>query len=227
MSVYIVVATKESDIENCEAYAGAQVALGRAFQLASNKSGHGRTDLFISSPNEENMSDGSVRWVFMNTNKQSVAVYYCNIESALMSSKDAGSFLPAVSMSAPADPPIHQPSRLGYADSPKIIEPYNFLDPSLPAGWKLDGTSALMSDLLSTPQNIVDPLTLTEAQKWALVTVRVRKSPGYKGRFQGNLYLQDAVLIVLEAKSMAGENIRDDELQSLASLREDLLYGVS
>lgn len=93
--VYIVVATKDSEIERCESYAGAKAALGRGFQLAAEKAGNGRIDLFDSSPDEENMPDGSVRWVFMNTSKQSVMVVYRKIEESLLSAKDPMNILPS------------------------------------------------------------------------------------------------------------------------------------
>ena len=86
--VYVVVATRDSEVEVCETFSGVQSALGRAFQVASDKSGRGRTDLFNHSPGEETLPDGSVRWVFMETSKQSVVVFYRKIEDALLDSKD-------------------------------------------------------------------------------------------------------------------------------------------
>jgi hypothetical protein len=96
--VFVVVATRDSEVEVCEAFSGL-AALGRAFQLASDKSGRGRTDLFNHSPNEEVLPDGSTRWVFMDTNKQSVVVFYRQVEEALLDSKDPRNVIGGLSTS--------------------------------------------------------------------------------------------------------------------------------
>lgn len=95
--VYVVVATREAEVEVCETFSGVQSALGRAFQLASDKSGRGRTDLFNHSPGEETLPDGSIRWVFMDTNKQSVIVCYRKIEDALLDSRDPNNLIGGLS----------------------------------------------------------------------------------------------------------------------------------
>lgn len=217
--VYIVVATRDSEIEHCEAFAGAQSALGRAFQLASDKSGRGRIDLFNASPSEENMSDGSVRWVFMDTNKQSVTVTFRKIEDSLLSSKDPLSVLPsiAVAPSAWVDPIV---------SSPIHKRPYDFMDRSLPAGWTVEGKPALMGDMIDNPTNMEDPQHLSEDQKWALVTVRVKKSPLYHSApINGYTYFHEEALDQLDEQSMIGEQIRDSEILSLHSLYDDLASG--
>jgi hypothetical protein len=229
--VYIVVATRDSEIENCEAFAGVQSALGRAFQLASDKSGRGRTDLFNPSPSEESMSDGSVRWVFMNTNKQSVTVTFRKIEDSLLSSKDPLSAVPphsaivggsqniAVVPSAWVQPIV--------SSSPIHKRPYDFMDRSLPAGWTVEGKPTLMGDMLDNPNDTEDPANLSEDQKWALVTVRVKKSPLYHSApINGYTYFHEEALDQLDEQSMVGEQIRDSEILSLHSLWDDLVSGV-
>src|SRR5512135_286081 len=122
-AVYMVVSTKDSEVEVCEAYAGIQSALGRGFQLASDKAGRGRTDLFVPDPKEEHLMDGTIRWVFMDTNKQSVVVFFREIACALLSSKDPFSVMSCAPQSvAPLPPPA-----------------YDMEDRSLPAGWFHDG----------------------------------------------------------------------------------------
>jgi hypothetical protein len=210
--VYIVVATRDSEIENCEAFAGAQSALGRAFQLASDKSGRGRTDLFNASPSEEHMSDGSVRWVFMDTNKQSVTVIFRKIEDSLLSSKDPLSVLPSTVILPPA-PPIHPL--------------YDFMDRSLPAGWTVDGKPALMGDLLDDPLNVQDPSSLSDVQQRALVIARIRKSPGWHATqpIRGYTFFRDEALNEILSCRLDGTFLKEGEILSLHSLREDLVSG--
>lgn len=255
MSVYIVVSTKESEIEHCEAYAGANAAMGRAVQLAFDKAGKGHNDLVDTSPKEELLTDCSTRWVFMSTNKQSVQVIFRKIEVALPAQNSSASAMPPVpivsatplpfgmvAIAVPADPMtigelIKQ--KLSQIQSPPIHvaglnppppaarPPYDFQDRSLPVGWKSDGRPAVMGDLLDNPLDVQDPSNLTDAQKWALVTARVSKSPGWKGIPKGSpiaWFSRDA-LTQLKSKSAIGELLRDGEIESLHHLRDDLVAG--
>ncbi len=205
--VYMVVATKDSEVEVCEAYAGVQSALGRGFQLASDKAGPGRTDLFIASPKEETLLDGTIRWVFMDTNKQSVAVFYREIATSLLSQKDPMNVLSGFTQTvAPPPPPA-----------------YDIEDRSLPVGWFYDGKPALMADMQDRPWDVKDPLNdLTDNQKWALTIARVKKSPGYrqipKG-YSGFTADQAFALKELEGKTQTGQQIRDAEIEMLQVLR--------
>lgn len=245
MSVYIVVSTKESEIEFCEAYAGANAAMGRAAQLAFDKAGRGHADLVDTSPKEELLSDCSTRWMFMNTNKQSVQVIFRKIEVALPA-HNANATPPApipsvspllfgmVAIAPPAPKIVDDPwVDRGFGALPPPPPPihvptaYDFRDRSLPVGWKQDGTPALMGDLLDSPYDVQDPANLTDAQKWALVTVRVSKSPGWKGIPKGSpiaWFSRDA-LVQIKNKSAIGELLRDGEIESLHHLRDDLLAG--
>lgn len=203
-SVYMVVSTKDSEIEVCEAYAGVQSALGRGFQLASDKAGRGRTDLFIASPQEETLLDGTIRWVFMDTNKQSVVVFYREIATALLSAKD----------------PMNNVGHVVTSPSPPT---YDMEDKTLPAGWFYDGKPALMSDMQDRPWDIKDPVSdLTDNQKWALVIARVKKSPGYKQipkGYSGLVVDQAFALKELETQSQTGLQIRDAEIEMLQIMR--------
>lgn len=211
--VYIVVATHDSEIENCEAFAGVQAALGRAFQLASNKIDRGRIDMIDTSPNEECMSDGSIRWVIMNTNKQSVTVTFRKIQEAILSAKDPLSLLPSIVVPPTPAPPIHAP--------------YDFMDRTLPAGWKVDGKPALMGDLLDDPLSIQDPSMLSEVQQRALVIARIRKSPNWRATqpIRGYTFFRDQALDEILSWRLDGTFLKDGEILSLHSLREDLVSG--
>ncbi len=205
--VYMVVATKDAEIEVCEAYAGVQSALGRGFQLASDKAGRGRTDLFIPDPKEETLLDGTIRWVFMDTNKQSVMVFYREIATSLLSSRDPMSVMSCATKDVlPPPPPA-----------------YDIEDRSLPVGWFYDGKPALMADMQDHPYDVKDPVTdLTDNQKWALTLARVKKSPGYrqipKG-YSGFTADQAFALKELEGRTQTGQQIRDAEIEMLQILR--------
>jgi hypothetical protein len=215
--VYIVVATKDADVETCESFAGATQALGRAFQLSSDKSGVGRTDLFNPSPKEEVMTDGSTRWVFMNTNKQSVVVTYRKVESSLLSQKDPMSVLPPLTVAPSAwVQPITTPS---FSD--KYLPVYSVGNPVLPAGWSKAGTPVLMREVLDGRSDLIDPFTLSEAQKWALITARIRKCPNYNNQYS-RLDSRD-ILLELKKKSFLGLSIRDIEIEELHVFHQKLL----
>lgn len=224
--IYAVVATKDSDIETCEVFSGVQLALGRAFQLASNKAGLGRTDLFDAAPAEETLPDGTLRWVFMDTNRQSVVVFYRPIADSLLSQKDPNSVvlnIPPVRIGMGIVNP--RDVAVTVTNSPGII--IDFLDPRLPVGWKFDGTPAFMSDMEERPSEVKDPLNdLTDAQKWALVTARIRKNHNWFGTPKGHsgtaVYRHQAIKEVLD-KTALGQSLRDFEMENLHALREDLV----
>jgi hypothetical protein len=205
--VYVVTAREDDVVDVCETYSTENLALGRGLQLAATYAGPGRVDLWESSPASQVWTDSTLRWIFMDTNKHTVQVVRCEVRGALLSVKDPASNVP----------PIHVPTP----------PPYDFMDRSLPAGWSLDGKPILMSDLLADPRNVRDPLTLTDAQKYALVTARIRKSPDYRSQpIRFFTYYQNAALRDLATRSLDAEELRDSEILSLQSLLGDLLSGV-
>lgn len=234
--IYLVVALRGDEVEMCEAFYAAPLALGRAFQVATNMAGYN----ISTSPGEETMPDGSTCWTFLNTAKHKVKVFLREIMDALPSHKDPMSFLGGLSNTkdvpkdvAPgpigtlpstwvkilvqAQVPIHQPPPPA---------PYDFLDRSLPAGWFQDGKPALMSDLLDNPFMVKSPLwDLTEEQKWALIEIRVRKSPGFHSPI-GTLDHGNA-LAALKGRTAHGLMLRDEEIEALHALREDQMAGTS
>ncbi len=224
--VYIVVATRDSEIETCETFTSVQSALGRGFQLAADKAGKGRIDLVNASPDEEIMLDGSTRWVFMNTNMQSVVVFYRKVEEALLSAKDPSNIVvgPLPTSAPPATDPSVQVSL-------PLQTPYDFMDRSLPVGWHFSEKPAFMQDLLDHPFDVKDQQwDLTDDQKWALAEVRVRKSPGYRSMVVDHLGFrpdQRTALLEIKGRTALGEEIRDAEIAALRALREDLISGIN
>lgn len=145
-------------------------------------------------PNEETLSNGSKCWTFLNNGRFTVKVFHCEVADALTSSH------------SPAQPP------------------YDFMDRSLPVGWFYDGKPALMSDLQDNPHLVKSPLLdLTEEQKWALIEVRVRKSPNFHSPI-GTLDHTRA-LAALRGRTPHGLMLRDEEIEALHALREDQIAG--
>ena len=230
--IYLVVALRGDEVNLCEAFFAASLALGRAFQAATNLAQYAVS----TNPGEETMPDGSTCWTFLNNGKATVKVYLREVGDSLPSQRDPMSFLGGLSNTkdvpkdlAPSKDPLPsiavQPSAWvqPMAQSP-IHRPYDFKDPTLPAGWFANGLPALMDDLLETPFAVKDPLwDLTEAQKWALIEARVRKSPGFHSPI-GTLD-QAGALAALQGKTPHGLMLRDEEIEAIHSLREDLMVG--
>ena len=230
--IYIVVGLRGDEVEMCEAFFAQAVALGRAFQAATNLAQYAVS----TTPREETMADGSVCFTFLSNGRATVKVVRREIGDSLPSQRDPMSFLGG--LSADGDVPkdvapsggstgkagSYSAAWLSSHSQPPAPPSYDFLDPALPAGWFHNGKPALMSDLLSNPFDVKDPLwDLTEAQKWALIEARVRKSPGFHSPI-GTLDHARA-LVQLQGKLPKGEMLVQEEIEALHALREDLMAG--
>lgn len=241
--IYLVVALRGDEVNLCEAFFAASLALGRAFQAATNLAQYAVS----TNPGEETMPDGSTCWTFLNNGKATVKVYLREVGDSLPSQRDPMSFLGGLSNTmdvpkdmAPSKDPLPsiavQPSAWvqPIAQSPIHQQPttpsYYFTDSALPVGWFQNGKPALMGDMLDHPFDVKDPLwDLTEDQKWALVEVRVRKSPGFLGRsLLAGICRPDhtTALQELRWRTDHGKQIRDEEIEALHAMREDLMAGV-
>lgn len=226
--IYLVVALRDDEVEMCEAFFAAPLALGRAFQAATNMAQYAVS----TTPGEESMPDGSTCWTFLNTTRHKVKVFLREVGDSLPSQKDPMSFLGGLSNTKDVPRDMVQPGGQGSSFSSKWLAshspappPYDFNDPTLPVGWFHNGKPALMSDLRATPFDVKDPLwDLTDAQKWALIEVRVRKSPGFHSPIGTSN--QTTALTSLQGKTPHGLMLRDEEIESLHALREDLMAGV-
>ena len=237
--IYIVVANRDDEVEVCEAFHAAPLALGRAFQIATNMACYHVS----TSPGEETMPDGSTCWTFLHTVKHKVKVFLREIADSLPSQRDPMSFLGGLSNTkdVPKDMAPTGGTNKSYSSQlPSIVTnpaawvqpiaqapihpppppPYDFEDRSLPVGWFTNGKPALMGDMMDHPFDVKDPLwDLTEAQKWALVEIRIRRSPGFSN--------QVTALIEVHDRSATGKDIMEEEIESLHSLREDLMAGTA
>src|SRR5579885_420429 len=183
-NVYIVVSVKDgAELEVCEVYAGVQHALGRAFALAHLAS-ITHPEWLVSSPKEEATGpDGSFRWVFLDTSRNYVAVHYKRIQDSTPT-KD------------PLDPVRNFSTLDGYrifksAPTTTLFDGYQSswtptplpkddpTDRSLPAGWDYSNKPVTMDTLLDYPYDVKSTKELTDSQKWALVTSRIKKRLGF------------------------------------------------
>lgn len=156
--VYVVVSISDSDLEICEIYNNPQIATYHAFKLAQNKSLN-HPEWLISNPLAEKLEDGTVRWTFLETSKNLVSLLLKSVLETTKNFTDTKSLpvMPSV-ISKPVDDPFEK---------------------SLPGGFTYDGKPVNMDYVISHPDDVVLPLSLTSEQQLALVTARIRKRPNY------------------------------------------------
>lgn len=207
MGVYVVVSTTSSaDVEVCEAYAGAEAALGRAWSLATTKASS--KDWAASNPPEEHLTDGSIRWTFLDTSRNFVAVYYRPIETALLSKKDPISVAGDMGTTTVKKGVIFATLNPGAAGgigipaSGSVAPPPNEkLNPDLPGGWDLSGKPVLMRVLIDRPEDVEAFTNLKDVQRNALVTARISKNPGWVMFWDNHIWTQSEALTELKSKS--------------------------
>jgi hypothetical protein len=85
--VYTVLAVSKGHITVVETYAGVQSAITRGWHVATELASQ-NTDWVSVSPSEEKLPGGIIRWVFLDTSLNYVAVYFSHIEESLKSRKD-------------------------------------------------------------------------------------------------------------------------------------------
>ena len=227
-SVYTVISIKNgAELETLEVYAEVQHALGRAFALAHFASIQ-HPEWMVHAPIEEATGpDGSLRWVFLDTSKNYVAIHYKPIMDAIPSRKD------------PLDVVKNFSTSDGYRifkNTPAVtlVDGYHSMfhskplskddptDRSLPAGWGYDNKPVTMDTLLDYPYDVKSTKELTEAQKWALVTSRVRKRLGFSIFVPGTgIFVHRSTLKELEGKTALGADIVRLECEWLDRVREE------
>lgn len=225
MGVYIVVSTNTSaNIEVCEAYAGAEAALGRAWSLATTKDTpqHGWT---VANPPEEKLSDGSIRWTFLETSKNFVAVYYRPIETTLLSKRDpllalrdtVMSIDPTATITPIAPPP---PSNVTV-----VSVPNDKLSMDLPGGWTRDGSAVTLRTVVDDPDDILPYDQLSSSQRKALATARIAKNPGWVMLWDNHIWVQSEALAELKSgvSSLVVDRIVGFEVNLLNDLYQESL----
>lgn len=233
-SVYVVVSIKNgAELEACEVYAGVQHALGRAFALAHFASIQ-HPEWMIHAPNEEATGpDGSMRWVFLDTSKNYVAVHYKKIQDAIPSRKDPLEPLKNLNTldytldgyrifnrAAPQPPSILDGYQYIFQPKPRPAD--DPLDRNLPAGWTYGNKPATMDELLDYPHDIRPTSELSESQKWALVTARIQKRMGFSMLVPGiGTFVRMTALHEIGLKTTIAQQIVNIECEWLDRLREE------
>lgn len=227
-AVYVVIAIDHgADLTVCEVYAGAHSALGRASALA-HYAAILNQDWVDTTPTEEKLPDGSIRWIFLDTSKKYIAVQYKHIlisSSSVDPMEDLKMNLSAIAQQttnvvAPVTPTINvAPDPIVTADAP--------YDDNLPGGWFLDNKPAKMIDLWETPEQVKSVYNLTKAQKAALVSARIMNRPGFSLYIPGlGTYSQTMALEEIKNKTSASEEIIEDECIWLEEVRQDRLASL-
>ena len=228
MGVYLVVSTSEKvGLETCEAYAEAESALGRAWSLASTKA----TDpVWVhSNPPEERMEDGAVRWIFLDTSKNFVCVYYRAIETGLLSKRDPVAALrdmimPSVQVVSTQVTPTTLLTPTDYKAT-VVSAPNEKMNMSLPGGWNRDGKTITLRTIVEDPHLVLPFDQLTASQKKALTTARIAKNPGWAMYCEGNIWTRTEALAELKsnASPIVVEAIVDYEIEWLDNLYTESL----
>ena len=229
-NVYVVVSIKNgAELEACEVYAGVQHALGRAFALAHFASML-HPEWLVSSPREEATGpDGSLRWVFLDTSRNYVAVHYKKIQDSMPAKnpleplKNLGDYtLDGYRLFNRTAQPVTINDGYQSSFTPTPTPKDDPTDPTLPAGWFYNGKPATMADLMDYPYDVRPTNELTEAQKWALVTSRVKKRLGFSMLVPGvGTFVHRSALHDLDTKSAWGAEIVRIECEWLDRVRQD------
>lgn len=213
-AVYAVIVTSNHGLEIYEVYAGANAALARAFALAKSRATFNK-DLLIAVPSAETFTEDTLRWVFVNAAGVYVAVHFQhilinpNVSDPLTDSfdTDQSPVVPVQINNAVMDPIV------------TYDDPYEY---SLPGGWFLNKKPATMRDLWDTPELLQTVYNLGNAQMWALARARIAKRPNFHLDIPGfGIFDQARALKEIDDRSVAGEEIVEDECSWLEDLRVD------
>lgn len=84
-----------------------------------------------------------------------------------------------------------------------------------------------MNEMLDNPSNVLDPGSLTDAQKKALVVARIRKAPGWRAVPKGHPipWFHRAALTQIERNTAMADLLIQAEIESLHALHGDLVTG--
>ena len=207
-AVYIVLCIHDGNIEICETYPGFQKASERAIEIAQPLVDED-SELFELDriPKEINCC-----WTFFQSYEYNVSVLFRKIytdKKDLNYQNSTGIYFSSWQYSAVLDNTSPVP----------IIKPMDYpMQDDLPGGFSLDDKPIIMSELINDPHNVKKSIDLTDNQKWAIVTARIRKRPYFRvnvGVYGVGYAYQDDALKHLKDKTMAGLIIRDYELKFL------------
>lgn len=209
---YIVLHVIDGKVNCCETYAGAALAMGRAIHIALNDTFKGVTFTRPSPTPEKLENNADLKWVLYDFGHETVSVYFKHIQVGYLDAQKD----PTPSIS------IGDMIRSKLADVGKLPHDDLFAD-DMPIGWTLNGEPARVKDMKDDPENVKSTYSLTDDEKWALVTARMSKRPKFFTIIDGMRYAQHNVLDVLKARTQSGLDIRDKDIKFIDNFHCDLL----
>lgn len=210
---YIVLHVNDGHCVTCETYAGAALAMGRAIHIALNKTYKGVTFMDSSPVPQTFENNADLKWVLYDFGHETVSVYFKHIQVG---------YLDAQKDPTPPGISIGDMIRSKLADIGKLPQDELFAD-DMPIGWTEDGKPARVKDMKDDPENIKSTYSLTDDEKWALVTARMSKRPKFFTIIDGMRYAQHNVLDILKARTQSGLEIRDRDIKFIDEFHCDLL----
>ena len=217
-------------LTSCETFVDPVEAADRAEELAKKTAGHsewvGMRDHLL--------ADGSDSVVFLETSRHTVMLLSKEVSLPLLPSFDLGaSFaelakalleptLGIVSESIDSKPlPLavtaHSCAPVAPVPAAVPVSNYHDDDPELPFSWDLSGKPVCLKDV-TDPYSVENPLDLTDVKQWALVTARVKKSPGFRFPTSQGTLTQTLALKELQDKTMLGEELVNAQIATLADI---------
>jgi hypothetical protein len=219
--VYVVVSTRDGEVEVCETYAGQQSAVSCVREISG--------DTFNHYPVVEVDSDNSIQWKYVNNPHHTVSIYWKPIRVDHISKSDVDNLLGHMFSAINDDGSIKASALISVPvvvanDTDELAKFTNeefARSETMPGGFDWNDKPVFSVQLFEDPESVKPTEDLTQDQRWALVTAR------YKKMFQG--FERDVVLLELKNKTALGQHSVDRECELLDRLRGeqiDTLYKV-
>lgn len=223
--VYVVVASNNcGEVEVCEVFAGQQSATSCVQEISGS--------MFNHYPAVEVMGDNSIRWTYVKTPERTVSIYWKAIKISHVSQEDVAHIVDqivgvkdtlTVRFSKVIDEDGSVKASALVEDSKQSAINTEFLkSEQMPGGFDWFDKPVFSVTLFEDPENIKPTSELSDAQKWGLVTARVKKQPNFSLLipFVGT-FIQSSALEELKKKSVIGDQIVKMECDFLDSIRDE------
>ena len=208
---YIVLVIDDNvEIRECETYPGFESASKKAIEFA-----YENHCVFV----DDNPQEIDGCWNFVNGNDLRVCVLFRQMNDVPkpIPNNNSGVYMSSWQYGGAITTQVN----------PVIIKPMDYpMEDTLPAGFSLTDKPLTIADLIADPYQVKHTRDLTDNQKWALITARIRKRPNFLmnvGIFGVGYVSQSEALDYLKAKDQAGLIIRDHELKMLDEILEQEL----
>jgi len=218
--VYVVSALnlKIQSFENY-AFAGFAEASKKAIELSEMISEN--LDISINrTPRPEGTIDG-FQWFFVDDDSAFVLVTFHNVQGSL----DKDSDLKDMSLFKDLLPPINALTNKPVGLFPGMLpskaeEVVEIMGRNIPAGFSISNKPLTNEHLLKYPYQFKSKSELTDNQKLALATARLKKASHYKVKVNGQLIESKDALSLLQSKDFSSLNIINAVLDDIELLRE-------